>query len=213
MICNVQWMFMVTQVSRAVKFWQSILAGHNLWLLCWTLTHYRVIHAVVKSHLALLWFSQRVYIYIFLNCKYMPTAVRSVGATVPNTHLILDWNLTNIDASLGLSPRVRLLRSQARPKPISSPHAGQAGLGLEQAGFGGLRAWSPAQHITTCTYSLQMGITPENHLWFTPAKYHGFEHSSLYSICLCSWDSQYSQCWSFHHGTALSSTADDSSIP
>jgi hypothetical protein len=63
----------------------------------------------------------------------MPTAVRKVGAAIPNTHL-------NIDASPGLSPRLRLPRSQARPEPTSSPHPGRAGLGLEWAGLVGLRA-------------------------------------------------------------------------
>ena len=70
----------------------------------------------------------------------MPTAVRNVGATIPNTHPILDSNLTNIDASPGLSPRLGLPRFQARPNPTSSPHPGRAWLRLERAGLGGLRA-------------------------------------------------------------------------
>ena len=63
----------------------------------------------------------------------MPTAVRNVGVAILNTYL-------NIDASPGLSPRLGLPRSQARPEPTSSPHPGWAGLGLEWAGLGGLRA-------------------------------------------------------------------------
>ena len=42
-----------------------------------------------------------------------------------------------------------LLISEAKPKPIASPHRGPAQLGLERARLGRLRAWGPAQHITT----------------------------------------------------------------
>ena len=89
---------------------------------------------VINLHPAVvvLWFSQRV-LYIFLNWNYMPTAVRNVGVAIPNTYL-------NIDASLGLSPRLGLPRSQARPEPISSPCQGRALAGLERAGLSGLRA-------------------------------------------------------------------------
>jgi hypothetical protein len=52
--------------------------------------------------------------------------------------------------SPGLSPRLRLQKSEARPKPVASPCQGPARLGLERARRSGLRAWGPAQHITTC---------------------------------------------------------------
>jgi hypothetical protein len=51
--------------------------------------------------------------------------------------------------SLGWSPRLRLLKSEARPKPVASPCQGPARLGLEWARLSGLRAWGPAQHITS----------------------------------------------------------------
>ena len=52
--------------------------------------------------------------------------------------------------SLGLSSRLGLTKSETGPKPTASPRQGWAGLGLGQAGLSGLRAWSPAQHITRC---------------------------------------------------------------
>ena len=55
---------------------------------------------------------------------------------------------TTMCGSPGLSPRLGLLRSQAGPKPTSSPCQGWALAGLEWARLGGLRASSPAQHIT-----------------------------------------------------------------
>ena len=42
--------------------------------------------------------------------------------------------------SLGLSPRLGLLISEAKPEPVTSPQQGPARLGLEQAWLGGLRA-------------------------------------------------------------------------
>ena len=56
---------------------------------------------------------------------------------------------TAIYQSPGLSPGLRLLISEAKPKPVASPHQGQARLGLERARLSGLKAWGPAQHITT----------------------------------------------------------------
>ena len=55
---------------------------------------------------------------------------------------------TTMCGSLGLSPRLGLLRSQARPKPTSSPCQGWALARLEWAQLSELRASSPAQHIT-----------------------------------------------------------------
>ena len=55
---------------------------------------------------------------------------------------------TAIYQSPGLSPGLGLLISEAKPKPIASPHWGRAQLGLERPRLGGLRAWGPAQHIT-----------------------------------------------------------------
>ena len=55
---------------------------------------------------------------------------------------------TAIYQSPSLSPGLGLLISEAKPKPIASPHWDQARLGLEWARLGRLRAWGPAQHIT-----------------------------------------------------------------
>ena len=57
----------------------------------------------------------------------------------------------------GLSLRLRLQRSQAKPKPISSLHRGWALVGLEQARLSRLRASSPALHITKIDTSV---LTP-----------------------------------------------------
>ena len=51
--------------------------------------------------------------------------------------------------SPGLSLGLGLLKSEAKPEPTASPCQGPAGLGLERARLGGLRAWGPAQHITS----------------------------------------------------------------
>ena len=59
--------------------------------------------------------------------------------------------------SLGLSPRLGLLKSEARPKPVASPCQGPARLGLERARLSGLRAWGPAQHITTFGSIIRLG--------------------------------------------------------
>ena len=67
-----------------------------------------------------------IYYSIGSTCRYMPVAVRNVEAAILNNQLILNRYLTNVDASPGLSPRFRLLRSQARPEPTSR-------LGLAQA--------------------------------------------------------------------------------
>ena len=57
--------------------------------------------------------------------------------------------------SPGLSPRLRLLKFQARPKPTSSLCPSWAWFGFEQAGLSGPRAWGPGQPITiseTCKW-------------------------------------------------------------
>jgi hypothetical protein len=104
--------------------------------------------------------------YIFLNWKYMPTVVRNVGAAILNTQLILDRHLTNIDASAGLSPRLGLLRAQARPEPTSSAHFKrplqaliQVGPGLGLNGLGPVGSGLGAQPST----SLNTSILPSSH--------------------------------------------------
>jgi len=62
------------------------------------------------------------------------------GIAAPNVELNLERIAINIVASPGLGPWLGLSKTQARPKPISSPHQGWALAGLEWAGLGRLKA-------------------------------------------------------------------------
>jgi hypothetical protein len=64
----------------------------------------------------------------------------NVGIAAPNVELNLERIAINIVASLGLGLRLGLSKTQAWPKPISSPHQGWALARLEWARLGGLRA-------------------------------------------------------------------------
>ena len=69
-----------------------------------------------------------------------PAGAGNVGIATPNIELNLERIAINIVASPGLGLQLGLLKTQAWPKPISSPHQGWALAGLEWAGLSGLRA-------------------------------------------------------------------------
>ena len=69
-----------------------------------------------------------------------PAGAGNVGIAALNIELNLERIAINIVASPGLGLRLGLSKTQAWPKPISSPHQGWALARLEWAGLSRLRA-------------------------------------------------------------------------
>ena len=96
-------------------------------------------------------------------CRFVSALAQVLG--ISGQPFIYYWTVFR-QIQTGLSLRLGLQRSQAKPKPISSLHQGRALVGLERARLSRLKASSPVQHITTCTSSVERQLNT-NYLYIS----------------------------------------------